>query len=124
MTEPIYRQLQKRLDLYSMGFPKAGSGIELDILKYLFNEGEASLFLALSPALETPEAISKRMGGPLEENGMIHADLDRCIGCGLCVTTCPAQVLELLVKPDTEHQTPPASMGEQMMGMARSRGTK
>ena len=35
MTETIYRQLQERLDLYSMGFPAAKSGIEIKILKYL-----------------------------------------------------------------------------------------
>ena len=67
MTEHIYRELQKRLDLYSMGFPKTESGVELKILRYLFNEKEASLFLALSPALETPEAISERIGKPLNE---------------------------------------------------------
>jgi len=67
MTENIYRQLQERLDLYSMGFPKADSGIELKILKYLFTEKEALLFLTLSPALETPEAISERICKPLNE---------------------------------------------------------
>lgn len=67
MTENIYRQLQERLDLYSMGFPKAESGIEIKILKYLFTEKEAALFLALSPALETPETISQRICKPLDE---------------------------------------------------------
>ena len=64
MTKSIYRQLQERLDLYSMGFPPAESGIEIKILTYLFTENEAATFLALSPALETPEAISERMGQP------------------------------------------------------------
>ncbi len=66
MTETIYRELQERLDLYSMGFPKAASGIEIKILKYLFTEKEAVLFMALSPALETPEAVSERIGKPLD----------------------------------------------------------
>ncbi len=67
MTQSIYRKLQERLDLYSMGFPAAASGIEIKILKYLFTEKEAALFLALSPALETPDAISERIHEPLQE---------------------------------------------------------
>ena len=29
-------------------------------------------------------------------------DADRCIGCGLCVTTCPSGALMLKRKPETE----------------------
>jgi len=67
MKEDIYRQLQKRLDLYSMGFPAAQSGIEIKILKYLFAERDASLFLALSHKLESPEIIADRIQQPLVE---------------------------------------------------------
>jgi len=45
---------------------------------------------------------------------------NRCIGCGLCVTTCPVEALELLEKPDKEQRIPPGSTGEQMMAMAKS----
>ena len=58
----------------------------------------------------------------LDEDGMINVSLNRCIGCGLCVTTCPVETLELLDKPDKEQRIPPASTGEQMIGMAKSRG--
>lgn len=61
MTKDIFRQLQERLDLYSMGFPKAESGIDIDILKYLFNVEDAQLFLALSHMLELPEVIAERI---------------------------------------------------------------
>jgi electron transport complex protein RnfB len=67
MTTDIYRQLQERLDLYSMGFPPTKSGIEIKILTYLFTEPDAKLFLALSPALETPEIIADRLHASLEE---------------------------------------------------------
>lgn len=67
MTEDIFRQLQQRLDLYSMGFPPTDSGIEIKILKYLFDERDAVMFLALSPMLETPGAVAERIGQPLEK---------------------------------------------------------
>jgi electron transport complex protein RnfB len=67
MSEDVYRKLQQRLDQYSMGFPATESGIEIKILRYLFSEKDAALFLALSQALETPEAVAERLGGPAAE---------------------------------------------------------
>ena len=66
MTDTIYRRLQERLDLYSMGFPATSSGIELDILRYLFSEDDAAMFLALSHTLETPESVASRLGQPAD----------------------------------------------------------
>jgi ferredoxin len=67
MTTDIYRSLQERLDLYSMGFPKADSGIDIEILKYLFSEEEASLALGLTHSLELPKDIAERIDMPVEE---------------------------------------------------------
>ena len=67
MSEDVYRALQKRLDQYSMGFPATESGIEIKILKFLFSEEDASLFLALTQALETPEAVAARLERPVAE---------------------------------------------------------
>lgn len=67
MSEDIYRQLQERLDQYSMGFPATESGIEIKILKYLFSEDDAAYFLALSPKLEPPDAVAGRMDLPLDQ---------------------------------------------------------
>lgn len=67
MTEDPYRRLQQRLDRYSMGFPPTDSGIEIKILKYLFDEKDAGLFLALSPMLETPQAVADKIKQPLEK---------------------------------------------------------
>jgi Fe-S-cluster-containing hydrogenase component 2 len=47
---------------------------------------------------------------------------DRCIGCGLCVTTCPSESITLAAKPQENWQTPPATSLEQMMNLAIRRG--
>ncbi|HQO38995.1 MAG TPA: 4Fe-4S binding protein [Spirochaetota bacterium] len=58
----IYRTLQERLDLYSFGFPRSESGEDILLLKKLFSEEEAGIFLMLTPRLETAEEIIKRTG--------------------------------------------------------------
>ena len=48
-------------------------------------------------------------------------DADRCIGCGLCVPTCPAECLTLLPKPPEERYRLPAGSIDQMVAIARAR---
>jgi electron transport complex protein RnfB len=48
-------------------------------------------------------------------------DRDRCIGCGLCVTTCPSGALKLKAKPAGERQEPPAKGVDTIMAMTRAR---
>ena len=67
MSDDIFRQLQQRLDMYSMGFPATETGIEITILKKLFNQKEAEMFLNMSPKLEDPESVARRLGSPVEE---------------------------------------------------------
>jgi len=67
MTKDIYQELQKQLDMYSLGFPATKSGIELKILKKLFRKEDAELFLIMTQRLETAEQIAKRAGKPPEE---------------------------------------------------------
>jgi electron transport complex protein RnfB len=64
MTEDIYRQLQLRLDSYSMGFPAAKSGIEIKILRYLFSEENARMFLALTHSLVPASSIASSLNRP------------------------------------------------------------
>ncbi len=75
MTDPVFRTLQQRLDHYSMGFPATASGIEIKILEKLFTLADAGVFLALSPKLETPEAIAPRIGETPERAAGILADM-------------------------------------------------
>jgi electron transport complex protein RnfB len=67
MTEDIYRELQERLDHYSVGFPSTQSGIELDILKELFSPDDAAMFLSMTQKLETCEEVAERTGKTLSE---------------------------------------------------------
>lgn len=67
MAENIFRKLQERLDKYSLGFPATESGIELEILKELFTEEDAAMFLELTPQLESPESVAQRVNRPVNE---------------------------------------------------------
>lgn len=80
MAEDIYRRLQQRLDHFSMGFPPTESGIEIQILRHLFTEADAGLFLAMSHALEAPDAVAQRLGRPVAETA---ARLDEMAERGL-----------------------------------------
>lgn len=75
MADPIFRKLQERLDLYSMGFPATDSGIEIKILEKLFSVDDAAVFLQLSPQLETPDAIAPRIEKSEQEAAATLADM-------------------------------------------------
>ncbi len=62
MEQDIYRDLQKMVDQFSMGFPETESGIEIKILKKLFSEDDAQVFLKLAPMLEDVATISGKLG--------------------------------------------------------------
>lgn len=80
MKPELLQGLQKQLDTYSMGFPATKSGIENQILEYLFSEGDAAMFLAMTPQLETPEAVAGRLEKPVEA---VAAHLDDMAERGL-----------------------------------------
>ena len=67
MTETIFRRLQERLDTYSMGFPATASGIEIKILRHLFTEADADMFLSLNHTLETPASVATRLSRPVDD---------------------------------------------------------
>ncbi|MFC1975441.1 ATP-binding protein [Chloroflexota bacterium] len=45
-----------------------------------------------------------------EEGDRVTLNTDRCIGCGLCVSTCPDGALTLVRKPDSERLQTPVTM--------------
>ncbi|MBI9082466.1 MAG: 4Fe-4S binding protein [Desulfobacterales bacterium] len=62
MTQDIYHQLREQLDQYSIGFPASKSGVEIQILKKLFTEEAAAMYLDMTLFLETPADIAARAG--------------------------------------------------------------
>lgn len=80
MTDDIYRQLQQKLDQYSMGFPPAESGIEIKILRYLFSREDAQMFLSLTHHLTPASSIASHLNRS-EEN--VKAQLEDMTDKGL-----------------------------------------
>jgi electron transport complex protein RnfB len=80
MTGTIYRRLQHKLDQFSVGFPAAESGIEIKILRYLFSEDDARMFLALTHSLATASSIAQNLNRP---EGEVAAQLEEMTGKGL-----------------------------------------
>jgi Pyruvate/2-oxoacid:ferredoxin oxidoreductase delta subunit len=66
MTD-VYQRLAKKLDDLPNGFPPTESGIELKILQKIFEPEEAEMALKMRPMPETTEAISERLGIPVDE---------------------------------------------------------
>ena len=62
MSEDIYQKLRRQLDQYSVGFPATESGVEMKILKRLFTEEDAKMYLDMTLFLETPQSIAERAG--------------------------------------------------------------
>ena len=62
----VYEQLRQRLDDMATGYPATESGVEIKILKQIFMEADAEMFLMLTPMLETPDSVAERLNLPVE----------------------------------------------------------
>lgn len=66
MSDEMYHKLSKVLDTLPNGFPATESGVEINLLKRIFEPEDVELFCDLKLKLETAEQIAKRTGRPLE----------------------------------------------------------
>jgi NAD-dependent dihydropyrimidine dehydrogenase PreA subunit len=57
----IYEKLQKQLDNMATGFPATENKTEIKLLKRMFSEAEAELFLQLAPVLQAPADVAKQL---------------------------------------------------------------
>jgi electron transport complex protein RnfB len=60
-----------------------------------------------------------QMEAASDGDGPATVDLSRCIGCGLCVSTCPSGAMRLVAKP--HEKVPPEDMAKLYMQMYRER---
>ncbi len=65
--ENVYEKLRARLDELATGYPETDSKVEIRLLERLFSEKEAELFLQLSPILESPDDVAKRLNRDPDE---------------------------------------------------------
>jgi ferredoxin len=65
--QDVFEQLRARLDDMATGFPASENKIEIRLLKKIFTEEEAELFLQLAPVLESPADVAARLGRNPEE---------------------------------------------------------
>jgi len=54
------------------------------------------------------------------DSGMLF-NPDRCIGCGLCVSTCPSGAMSLVRKPENELPRIPKNMAELYIRLGQQR---
>jgi ferredoxin len=60
-NENIYRKLQQHLDNFPIGFPATNSGVEIEILKFLFTPLQAKIASCLNLAPKTPAKVRQRL---------------------------------------------------------------
>jgi electron transport complex protein RnfB len=56
------------------------------------------------------------------DNKKAVLDLNRCIGCGLCVSTCPTDSLSLVRKPKAKQPYVPKDIMETNVKLGKARG--
>jgi len=61
MAKETHRKLQEHLHRLPMGFPPTESGVEIKLLRKLFEEEEAGIALKLTPEPEAPAVIAQRL---------------------------------------------------------------
>jgi len=54
--------------------------------------------------------------------GKASVDMDRCIGCGLCVPTCPTESMTLARKPESDQPDVPGDIIKATIELGRARG--
>lgn len=69
MQNDVYHRLRERLHEMPNGFPSTESGVEIDLLKKIFTEDEAELFLKLKMSFESLDDIALRTGIEKESLG-------------------------------------------------------
>jgi Pyruvate/2-oxoacid:ferredoxin oxidoreductase delta subunit len=62
------------------------------------------------------------MDAIVEEDDAYRVLVERCIGCGVCTSTCPTESIKLVRKPESERDMPSANLIDWNFRRAASRG--
>jgi Na+-translocating ferredoxin:NAD+ oxidoreductase subunit B len=62
MSDDTYQRLRESIDKYSVGMAKTETGVEIRVLKKLFTEDEAKMYINLTDNLQSAEEIGKQIG--------------------------------------------------------------
>jgi electron transport complex protein RnfB len=62
MQADVYEQLREQLDQYSIGFPSTESGVEIKLLKKMYDPEEADMFLQLTMIPDAPGKCGSAAG--------------------------------------------------------------
>ncbi len=92
----IYEKLRDRLDDLATGYPVTESGIEIKILKRLFSEKDAELFLRLSTSFEKPADVARRISRDVEE---VAEHMEQMAQKGLLFRLRMANSVQYLLQP-------------------------
>ena len=71
----IFEQLRQRLDDMATGYPATKNGVEIKILKQIFSESDAEMFLMMTPMLETPGSVAERLDLPQDSTAAHLEDM-------------------------------------------------
>lgn len=67
MTQDAYERLASALDRLANGFPRTASGVEIEILQFMFTPQEAAVAALLSDRPAPANQVASRGGGPVDE---------------------------------------------------------
>jgi len=91
--------------------------------KRLISNYRAAVDEMLCTACETCLERCQMAAVTINDDDVAEINLDRCIGCGLCVTTCPDEALHLELKPEDERREVPENNSQLSREMAERRDT-
>ena len=80
MTEDVYQRLREHLDSLPTGYPQTATGVEIRILRKLFDEEEAEMACQLKQIPESAGEIARRLG---RDSGAVSDLLHRMSRKGL-----------------------------------------